>query len=99
MLPVKIPKRNLYNHNVTESEKVKVLSRLLSHVRLFAAHGLQPTRLLCSWDFSRQEYWSGLPFLSPDDLPHPGIKPESPALQADSLPSEPLGKPFIKILW
>ena len=37
-------------------------------------------------EFSKQEYWSGLPFLSPGDLPDPGIKPESPALQADSLP-------------
>ena len=43
--------------------------------------------------FSRQEYWSGLPFPSPGDLPDPGIKPWSPALQADSLPSEPPGKP------
>ena len=42
--------------------------------------------------FSRQEYWSGLPFPSPGDLPDPGIEPESPALQADSLLSEPLGK-------
>ena len=41
-------------------------------------------------EFSRQEYWSGLPFPSPGDLPDPGIKPRSPALQADSLPSEPL---------
>jgi len=44
-------------------------------------------------EFSRQEYWSGLPFPSPGDLPDPGIKPGSPALQADSLPSEPPGKP------
>ena len=43
--------------------------------------------------FSRQEYWSGLPFLSPGDLPDPGIKAESPALQVGSLPSEPSGKP------
>ena len=43
--------------------------------------------------FSRQEYWSGLPFPSPGDLPDPGIKPRSPALQADSLPAEPQGKP------
>ena len=43
--------------------------------------------------FSSQEYWSGLPFPSPEDLPNPEIEPESPALQADSLPSEPLGKP------
>jgi len=43
--------------------------------------------------FSRQEYWSGLPFPSPGDLPDPGIEPRSPALQADPLPSEPPGKP------
>ena len=43
--------------------------------------------------FSRQEYWSGLPFLFPGDLPDPGIKPESPALQADSLLTELPGKP------
>ena len=46
-----------------------------------------------SMEFSRQEYWSGKPFLSPGDLPDPGIKPGSPALQADSLQSEPPGKP------
>ena len=39
-------------------------------------------------EFSRQEYWSGLPFPSPGELPDPGIKPRSPALQADALPSE-----------
>ena len=43
--------------------------------------------------FSRQEYWSGLPFPSPGDLPDPGIEPRSPALQTDPLPTEPLGKP------
>ena len=42
--------------------------------------------------FSRQEYWGGLPFPSPGDLPNPGIEPWSPALQADTLPSESLGK-------
>ena len=42
--------------------------------------------------FSRQEYWSGLPFPSPRDLPNPGIKPRSPTLWADSLPAEPPGK-------
>ena len=47
-----------------------------------------------SMGFSRQEYWSGLPFLSPGDLPDLGIKPGSPVLQADSLPSEPPGKPI-----
>ena len=45
--------------------------------------------------FSRQEYWSGLPFPFPEDLPDPGIKPGSPTLWADALPSEPPGKvPF-----
>ena len=48
--------------------------------------------------FSRQEYWSGLPFPSPRDLPDPGIEPGLPALQADSLPSEPPGKPFVTSL-
>ena len=43
--------------------------------------------------FSRQEYWSGLPFSSPGDIPKPGIKPRSPAWEADALPSEPRGKP------
>ena len=47
-----------------------------------------------SMEFSRQEYWSGLPFPSPGDLPDPGIEPRFPALQADSLPSEPPGKPM-----
>ena len=46
-----------------------------------------------SMGFSRQEYWSGLPFPSPGDLPNPGIEPGSPALQTDALPSEPPGKP------
>ena len=40
-----------------------------------------------------QEYWSGLPFPSPGDLPNPGIEPRSPALQTEALPSEPPGKP------
>ena len=51
-----------------------------------------------SMEFSRQEYWTGLPFPSLGDLPNPGIKPWSPALQADSLPSEPPGKPTTKRL-
>ena len=46
-------------------------------------------------EFSRQEYWNGLPFPSPGGLPHPGMEPGSPALQADSLPSEPPGKLFL----
>ena len=47
--------------------------------------GLYPTRLLCPWRFSRQEYWSGLLCPPPGDLPKPGIKPTLPAVQAPSL--------------
>ena len=65
--------------------------KLLSRTRLFAiptaAYQSPP-----SVEFSRQEYWSGLPFPSPGYLPDPGIEPRS-ALQADALPSEPPGKP------
>ena len=49
---------------------------------------------LLSMEFSRQEYWSGLPCPPPGDLPNPGIEPRSLALQADSLLSEPPGKPI-----
>ena len=45
--------------------------------------------------FPRQEYWIGLPFPPPGDLPDPGIEPMSPALQVDSLPTEPPGKPIV----
>jgi len=46
--------------------------------------------------FSRQEYWSGLPFPSPGDLPDSRIEPRSPTLQADTLPYEPSGKPELR---
>ena len=49
--------------------------------------------ILQSVEFSRPEYWSGLPFLSSGDLPNPGIEPRCATLQADSLPAEPPGKP------
>ena len=49
--------------------------------------------------FSRQEYWSGLPFPSPGDCPNPGIELGSPALQTDALPSEPSGKPLLDDTW
>ena len=48
-------------------------------------------------EFSRPEYWSGLPFPSSGDLPNPGVEPGSPALQADSLPTELLGKPNLRV--
>ena len=55
---------------------------------------LQPHGLyIQSLEFSRPKYWSGWPFPSPGDLPNPGIEPKSPALQADSSPAKPSGKP------
>ena len=75
---------------VTE-KKVKVKS--LSHVRLFAAPWTVAYLAPPPMGFSRQEYWSGLPFPSPGDLPNPGIEPRSPAFQADALTPEPPGKP------
>ena len=66
--------------------------KLLSRVRLFATPWTVAYQAPPSVGFSRQEYWSGLPFPSPGDLPNPGIEPGSPALQADALPSEPPGK-------
>ena len=59
---------------------------LLSHDRQFAWTVARQAPL--STEFSRQEYWSGLPFPSPGDPPDPGIESRSPALQADSLPPE-----------
>ena len=67
--------------------------KLLSQVQLFATPWTVAFQASPSMGFSRQEYWSGLLFPSPGDLPDPGIEPGSPALQADSLPSEPPGKP------
>ena len=64
----------------------------LSRVRLFVTPWTVAHQAPLSMEFSRQEYWSGLPFPSPGDLPNLEIKPRSPALQADSLPSEPQGK-------
>ena len=64
----------------------------LSRVRLFATPWTIAHQAPLSMEFSRQEYWSGLPFPSPGYLPNPGIEPRSPALQADTLPSEPPGK-------
>ena len=62
-------------------------------VWLFATPWTVAYQAPLSMGFSRQEYWSGLPCPLPGDLPNPGIKPRSPTLLADSLPSEPPGKP------
>ena len=67
----------------------------LSRIQLFVTPQTVAYQAPLSMGLSRQEYWSGLPFCSPGDLPDPGIKPRSPALEADSLPSELEGRPYI----
>ena len=75
---------------LAKSVKVKSLSR----VRLFATPWTVAYQASPSMGFARQEYWSGLPFPFPGDLPNPGIEPGSPALEAGALTSEPPGKPI-----
>ena len=70
----------------------------LSRVQLFAAPWTVAYQAPASMGFSRQEYWSGLPFPSPGDVPKLGIEPRSPAFQADALTSEPPGKPKIRLV-
>ena len=77
----------LYDVFLSTPEKWKYES--LSRVRLFETPWIIVRQAPLSMKFSRQEYWSGLPFTSPGDLPDPGIKPRSPVFQADALPSEP----------
>ena len=85
--------------------KRRFSSFLLSAIRVVKVKVIQlcltlvtPCTVACqallSMEFSRQEYWSGLPFPFPGDLPDPRIEPKSPALQADSLPTELWGKPI-----
>ena len=83
---------------VFKSKLDKVLCGVLSCSVMsdsLQCHELQPIRLLCPWGFSRQEYWNGLPCKPPGHFPNLGIKPSFPTLQADSLPSEPLGTPSL----
>ena len=73
--------------------------KLLSHAQLFATPWIVAYQAPPSIGFSRQEYWSGLPFPSPGDLPNPEIEPWSFTLQADTLPSKPPGKPISFLGW
>ena len=77
--------------------KVKVKS--LSRIQLFATPWTVTHQAPPSMGFSRQEYWNGLPFPSPGDLPDPGIEPRSPTLQADIVTSEPSGNTKINSKW
>ena len=78
-----------------EGESYVVVVQSVSPVRLFATPWTVAYQAPPSMGFSRQEYWSGLPFSSSGDLPNPGIEPGSPALQTGALPSEPPGKHLI----
>ena len=82
-----------YDYIGQKKERKKVKS--LSHVQLFATLWTVAHQAPLSMGFSRPEYWSGLPFPSPGDLPNPGIELRSPALQTDSLLSEPQGSPML----
>ena len=73
-------------------KNVQVKVKLLSRLQLFATPWTVDYQARPSMGFSRQEYWSGLPFPSPGDLHDPGIEPGSPIFQADALTSEPPGK-------
>ena len=72
----------------------RVYAQLVSRVRLLVTPWTAVCQAPLSMGFSRQEYWTRLPFPSPGDLPNPGIQPRSPALPADSLPTELQGKLF-----
>ena len=68
---------------------------MFTHVQLFVTQWTVAHQAPLSRGFSRQEYWSGLPFPSPEALPDPGMEPWSPPLQVDSLPTELPGKPYL----
>ena len=86
----------LHSFHLSDTVRLQLLLLLLSRfsrVRLCTTLSTAAYQAPPSMGFSRQEYWSGLPFPSPGDLPDSGIEPGSPVLQADSLPAELPGKP------
>ena len=83
------------NHTQIQLHSLCLHAQWLNRVWLFVTPWTVALQAPLSVEFSQQEYWSGLPFRSPGDLPDPGIEPRSPALQADSLPSESPGNPYM----
>ena len=79
--------------------KLHQCASVLGHVQLLATLWTVACQASLFLGFSRQEYWSMLPLPPPQDLLDPGIKLVSPALQADSLPTEPPGKPHTALLF
>ena len=94
--PLICPRMSSMSQGSWKRKPRKEVHAVLNHfdrVQLFATPWTVARHFLYPWGLSRQEYWSGLPCPPPGDLPNPGIKPRSLALQADSVPSEPPGKP------
>ena len=85
--------QGMLHHAKYGEMKVKVKS--LSHIQLFVTPWTVAHQAPPSMGFSKQEYWSGLPFPSPGDLPDPGIEPTSPTLAGGFFTNELPGKPFI----
>ena len=73
----------------------RACARVCCHVHLFATPWTEACQASLSMGFSRQEYWSGLPFPPPGGLPNPGMEPASPALTDGFFITGPLGKPLI----
>ena len=90
------PQASTMNYLVQNASRAMLekLMKLLGHVWLFVTPWTVAYQAPWTMGFTRQEYWSGLPWPSPGDLPDPGIEPGSSALQPDTLPSEPPGKPW-----
>ena len=91
--PIRMAKIQHGDNTRMWSDRKRLHARMLSRVPLFVNPWPGVRQAALSMEFSRQEYCSGLPLPSPGNLSNPGIEPESPALQADSLPSELPGKP------
>ena len=87
------PGENSFQETSGDMQNNACMLSLFSCVQFFVTLWTVVHQAPLSMDFSRQEYWSGLPFPSPGDLPNSEIEPRSPALQADALPSELLEKP------
>ena len=89
--------KKVFHANISREMLKWKKAKLLSRVRLFLTPSTVIYQPPLSVGFSRQEYWSGLPFPSAGDLSDPGIEPKSPTLQSDTLPSEPPGKSSMPI--
>ena len=91
-----VTEKNYENEKKSQNQISKVLYQGTRYRRIPTTWTIA-CQVPLSMEFSRPEYWSGQPFPSPGDLPNPGIDPKSPALQADSLPSEPQGESIDRI--